>query len=61
MEGIIQSKLSWKPHGESNLIFQDMRSIEEEDIFDIALEQLISRGVVHRTRREGITLYKLAA
>ena len=61
MEGIIQSKLARQPHVESNLIFQDIRNVEEEDIFDIALEYMISKGIVARTRRGGVTLYKLAA
>ena len=61
MEGSIISELARQPHVESNLIIQDIRNVEEEDIFDIALEYMISKGIVARTRREGVTLYKLAA
>jgi len=61
MEGSIISELGRRNHVESNLIFQDIRNVEEEDIFEIAIEYLISRGIVARTRRGGVTLYKLAA
>jgi len=61
MEGKIIAKLSRQHKVDSSFEIQGIRSIEEEDIFDIAIEYLISRGIVHRTRREGIILYKLAA
>jgi len=60
-EGRIIDALSRRHRNESNLIFQDLRSIEEEDIFEIAVEYLISRGIVKRYKREGFTSYELAA
>ena len=61
MEGSIISELGRRNHVESNLIFQDIRNVEEEDIFDIALEYMISKGIVRRNKRQGVTSYDLAA
>jgi len=61
MEGSIISELGRQPHVESNLIFQDIRNVEEEDIFDIALEYMISKGIVKRYKRKGLTSYEMAA
>jgi len=60
-EGRIINTLSRRHRNESNLLFKDLRGAEEEDIVDIAVEYLISEGIVTRTKREGITSYELAA
>jgi len=46
---------------QSNLMLQGLRGVEEEINLDIAIEYLISKGIVKRHKREGITSYVLAA
>ena len=60
-EGKIIDALSQQHRNESNLLFKDLRGAEEEDSFDIAVEYLISKGIVKRYKRKGLTSYELAA
>ena len=60
-EGRIIDVLSRQHKINSALEIQGIRSIEEVDIVDIAVEYLISKGIVTRTKCEGLTSYELAA
>ena len=60
-EGRIIDVLSRQHKINSALEIQGIRSIEEVDIVDIAVEYLISKGIVTRTKCEGVTFYELAA